>query len=138
MIRFNKRHIVKSFSWRFIAFFDTLLLSSFFSGNINFASKIVLFEFFSKIILYYFHERIWYKSNFKNKKLRHLIKTFTWRILGSIDTFIIGTLIIGDSIIALSISSFEIFSKLILYYVHEKIWYKSNFGLYKRKNETKH
>ena len=138
MIRFNKRHIVKSFSWRFIAFFDTLLLSSFFSGNINFASKIVLFEFFSKIIMYYFHERIWYKSNFKNKKLRHLIKTFTWRILGSIDTFIIGTLIIGDSIIALSISSFEIFSKLILYYVHEKIWYKSNFGLYKRKNETKH
>ncbi len=88
--------------------------------------------------MYYFHERIWYKSNFKNKKLRHLIKTFTWRILGSIDTFIIGTLIIGDSIIALSISSFEIFSKLILYYVHEKIWYKSNFGLYKRKNETKH
>ena len=104
MIRFNKRHIVKSFSWRFIAFFDTLLLSSFFSGNINFASKIVLFEFFSKIIMYYFHERIWYKSNFKNKKLRHLIKTFTWRILGSIDTFIIGTLIIGDSIIALSIT----------------------------------
>ncbi len=138
MIRFNKRHIVKSFSWRFIAFFDTLLLSSFFSGNINFASKIVLFEFFSKIIMYYLHERVWYKSNFKNKKLRHLIKTFTWRILGSIDTFIIGTLIIGDSIIALSISSFEIFSKLILYYVHEKIWYKSNFGLYKRKNETKH
>ena len=138
MIRFNKRHIVKSFSWRFIAFFDTLLLSSFFSGNINFASKIVLFEFFSKIVMYYFHERIWYKSNFENKKIRHLIKTFTWRILGSIDTFIIGTLIIGDSIIALSISGFEIFSKLILYYLHEKIWYKSNFGLYKRKNEIKH
>lgn len=138
MIRFNKRHIVKSFSWRFIAFFDTLLLSSFFSGNINFASKIVLFEFFSKIIIYYFHERIWYKSNFRNKKSRHLIKTFTWRILGSIDTFIIGTLIIGDSIIALSISSFEIFSKLILYYIHEKIWYKSNFGLDKRKNEIKY
>ena len=66
-----------------------------------------------------------------NKK-RHLLKTITWRIVGTLDTILISWFISGDPLIGLSIGTAEMFTKMILYYFHERIWYKSNFGI-KRK-----
>jgi len=62
---------------------------------------------------------------------RHIAKTITWRILGTLDTIIIGGLIIGDWKIGLSIGGVEVISKMTLYYIHERVWYKSNFGIKK-------
>ena len=63
---------------------------------------------------------------------RHLFKTMTWRIIGPIDTMIITWIISGDPFLGLSIGGVEVFSKMLLYYLHERVWYKfSNFGIKK-------
>ena len=59
----HKRHVFKTFSWRAIGTLDTLLLSWMFTGNPLIASKIALAEILTKMLLYYFHERIWYASS---------------------------------------------------------------------------
>ncbi len=69
------------------------------------------------------------KTNLSRK--RHILKTITWRILGTIDTIVIGGLITGDWTIGLSIGGIEVISKMILYYIHERVWYKSKFGVKK-------
>ena len=60
---------------------------------------------------------------------RHILKTISWRILGTIDTIVIGGLITGDWKIGLSIGCVEVISKMTLYYIHERVWYKSNYGI---------
>ena len=64
---------------------------------------------------------------------RHILKTITWRIVGTIDTILLGWLISGDPSIGLTVGGAELFTKMILYYLHERIWYKSNFGIKKMK-----
>jgi len=59
---------------------------------------------------------------------RHLLKTITWRIIGTIDTVAIGWVVSGDPLIGITIGSFEIITKMILYFIHERVWYKINFG----------
>lgn len=60
---------------------------------------------------------------------RHVLKTITWRIVGTIDTILIGWLVSGDPMVGLTIGSFEVFTKMILYFIHERLWYKVNLGV---------
>lgn len=61
---------------------------------------------------------------------RHLIKTITWRILGTLDTMIISWVITGSLTIGAAIGGVEVFTKMILYFLHERAWYKfSDFGV---------
>jgi|TARA_B110000977_G_scaffold4245_1_gene5968 uncharacterized membrane protein len=63
---------------------------------------------------------------------RHLAKTISWRIVGTIDTFILSWLITGSWKIGLSIGGVEVITKMILYYFHERAWYKySKYGINK-------
>ncbi len=62
---------------------------------------------------------------------RHILKTFTWRLIGTIDTILLGWLVSGDPTIGLTVGGAELFTKMILYYLHERMWYKSNFGIKK-------
>ena len=55
---------------------------------------------------------------------RHILKSITWRVLGTIDTIIIGWIVTGSLTIGMSIGGFELFTKLILYYIHERAWYR--------------
>lgn len=57
-------------------------------------------------------------------KLRHILKTITWRIVGTIDTIVLSWLITGDFSLGLKIGSIEVITKMILYYLHERVWYK--------------
>ena len=68
---------------------------------------------------------------------RHVAKTITWRIVGTIDTMIIGWFITGDAMTGLKIGGVEIVTKMILYYFHERMWFKINLGLPHRKTENK-
>lgn len=51
-------------------------------------------------------------------------KAVTWRIVGTIDTIVISYFLTGKVVIALSIGGFEVFSKMFLYFLHEKAWTK--------------
>ncbi len=68
---------------------------------------------------------------------RHLAKTITWRIVGTVDTMIIGWLITGDAITGIKIGGIELITKMILYYLHERIWFKMNLGLPHRDTNKK-
>jgi sulfate adenylyltransferase large subunit len=60
---------------------------------------------------------------------RGLAKAITWRMTGSADTFILSFLFTGSAKISAAISGTEIFTKLLLYYGHERIWARIKFGL---------
>jgi len=63
---------------------------------------------------------------------RHVAKTITWRIIGTLDTMIIAWVITGSLEWGLAIGGIEVFTKMILYFLHERAWYKfSKFGINK-------
>lgn len=53
---------------------------------------------------------------------RSFIKAVSWRITGSIDTFVVSLLITGKVGVAGSIASVEVITKILLYYFHERVW----------------
>ena len=57
-------------------------------------------------------------------KKRHILKTITWRIVGTLDTMCLGWLLTGSPLIGLKIGGLELFTKMILYYFHERTWHK--------------
>ena len=68
------------------------------------------------------------KKNIERK--RHIAKTISWRIVGTIDTIVISGLITGSWAAGLAIGGIEIISKMALYFLHERAWYKfSKFGI---------
>lgn len=69
---------------------------------------------------------------------RHIAKYVSYRILGTITTVIIGYILIDNFIIASSIGFIELCIKPLIYFLHERVWYKwISFGLKKeKKNEN--
>jgi uncharacterized membrane protein len=61
-------------------------------------------------------------SDRSDKPVKSAIKAVSWRIVGTIDTMIISYFITGKVTVALSIGSVEVFTKMILYYFHERLW----------------
>ena len=59
---------------------------------------------------------------------RSVAKSISWRITGTIDTMVISFLITGKLKWAFSIGAVELFTKMFLYYVHERIWNRVSFG----------
>lgn len=55
---------------------------------------------------------------------RHIAKTISWRIIGTIDTMILAGLISGNWKVGVSIGGAEVLTKMILYFLHERVWYK--------------
>ncbi len=64
----------------------------------------------------------------REKPNRSILKAISWRITGSLDTILVSYLITGNIKIAASIGVVEIITKSILYYLHERVWNKINFG----------
>ena len=133
-----KRHIAKAVTWRIVGTMDTMFLAWLITGDALTGLKIGGFELFTKMLLYYLHERVWYKLNLSRgsksleSKKRHLMKTVTWRVIGSMDTFLLGWIISGNPLAGFKISLAEVVTKMILYYGHERAWYKVNYGLDRR------
>ncbi|HKJ78555.1 MAG TPA: DUF2061 domain-containing protein [Prolixibacteraceae bacterium] len=67
-------------------------------------------------------------SRIIEKKRRSVVKTISWRMLGTIDTIIISWLVVGNLNFAITIGGIELFTKMVLYFFHERAWNKSNFG----------
>jgi len=53
------RSIVKAISWRIVGTIDTILISWIITGKIALALSIGLVEVVTKMLLYFFHERVW-------------------------------------------------------------------------------
>lgn len=127
-----KRHLAKTITWRIVGTIDTILIAWIISGNPLIGLKIGGLELITKMFLYYCHERIWYKINVSESKKRHLFKTITWRIIGTLDTMLLAWIITGNPLTGFSIGIVEVVTKMLLYYLHERAWYKIDFGLENR------
>ena len=124
------RSILKGISWRFFATIDTILVVLLITCllgecSLENALKIGASELLLKLILYYFHERIWLrilnKQATTNKEL--LTKSLSWRLVATTTTFIISGIILDAfNEVALYIALTELFTKFALYYLHEKLW----------------
>lgn len=61
---------------------------------------------------------------------RHILKTLTWRIIGTLDTMILSWLITGNWKFGVAIGGVELITKMVLYYLHERAWYKfTKYGI---------
>ncbi len=134
----KRRHIAKTITWRIVGSLDTFFLGTFFSGSAEVGGWIAFTEAVTKTILYYSHERVWANSNLilsssKSKKAqkRHIFKTFSWRTIGTLDTLLLSLIFTGSPLIGAKIALAEILTKMLLYYFHERIWFKSNWGVIK-------
>ena len=63
-----------------------------------------------------------------DRHYRSVVKAISWRVTGTVDTIIISFLITGHAKWALSIGFVELFTKVALYYLHERIWTRLSFG----------
>lgn len=131
-MKISKRHIAKSISWRILGSIDTLLFAWLITGDFNEGLSMSGITTVTKLVWYYFHEQFWLKSSVVDSNKRHVIKTFTWRIIGTIDTVLFGWMITGNPFEGLQIGMAETATKLLLYFGHEKLWYRVNFGLDQR------
>ncbi len=55
----NARSITKALTYRFWQSLNTFIISFIVTGKLEMATAIVSIEIFIKIIVYFFHERIW-------------------------------------------------------------------------------
>jgi uncharacterized membrane protein len=61
---------------------------------------------------------------------RHIAKTISWRLIGTLDTIILSWIITGNFKLGMAIGGVEVITKMVLYYFHERAWYKfSKFGV---------
>lgn len=62
------------------------------------------------------------------KHYRSLLKAISWRATGTVDTIFISFLVTGKIKLAISIGFVELFTKVGLFYVHERIWNRISLG----------
>ncbi|WP_374527503.1 DUF2061 domain-containing protein [Novosphingobium sp.] len=60
---------------------------------------------------------------------RSFVKGVSWRILGSIDTFMLSWFFTGSPKAAGAIASTEVITKVLLYYFHERVWSSVKWGV---------
>jgi len=64
----------------------------------------------------------------KVTKSRSALKAITWRVVGTLDTFVLSYFITHKAVTAASIAGFEVLTKTILYYFHERGWNNIQWG----------
>lgn len=64
----------------------------------------------------------------REKPYRSIVKSISWRTVGTIDTMLIAWLITGKLNFAIAIGGVEVFTKMVLYFFHERLWNRIKFG----------
>ena len=148
------RSIAKAVSWRVVGTIDTFILSFViikylgpYLGMAEHASGadiaqtatyIAVTEVITKMVFYFLHERFWVRLKWgvsveDGKRVesysRTSTKTATWRTIASLDTMFLAWFFTGNIVTAISIGGLEVFTKLFLYFIHERVWSKLPFGI---------
>lgn len=135
----KNRSLIKSISYRVIGFVNTFLISFLVINDgvndktIKYSLYLALLVLIIKAITYYLHERFWNIFDFGrlNKtvsKVRSILKALTWRIAASTITLISAILITSNLEWTKSIVIYEFINGILIYYVHERIWNRLNWG----------
>ncbi len=130
----HARSFLKGVTWRVLGTMDTIVLSFVVTGSIGDALKIGFTEVITKVVLFYLHERVWNVIPMGRihgvgpTHGRSLLKGISWRVVGTLDTIFIAWMITGKPLNALTIGGFEVFTKVALFYLHERVWGKLMWG----------
>jgi uncharacterized membrane protein len=125
----HARAVAKGVTWRIIGTIDTFLWSWLITHQPVKAGAIASTEVFTKVALFYLHERLWRVIRFApNSHMRSLAKAISWRVVGSADTFILSLIFTHSGKYAISIASAEALTKIALYYFHERVWRRVRWG----------
>jgi uncharacterized membrane protein len=127
------RSLVKGVSWRMVGTIDTFFVSWLILGDIRLAAPIALTEVLTKVFLYFLHERLWNIIKWGRKynkptHVRSLVKGISWRFVGSTDTILISLFYSGLVLGSFGIGLSEILTKVVLFYLHERLWTVIRWG----------
>ncbi len=64
----------------------------------------------------------------REKHSRSLVKAISWRVLGSIDTFLLSWFFTSSVKAAGAIAVTEVLTKIVLFYLHEQAWGHIGWG----------
>lgn len=67
---------------------------------------------------------------------RSFAKAVSWRVLGSLDTFVLSWFFTGSPKAAGAIAITEVLTKMVLYYFHERAWANVSWGFAKGGEES--
>lgn len=59
---------------------------------------------------------------------RSILKALSWRVFATITTILIVYIFTRQLLLSFSVGFFEVTSKLLLYYLHERIWNNISWG----------
>lgn len=68
------------------------------------------------------------KSRTSDTRYRSLLKAVSWRVTGTVDTFLISWIISGTLTVASGIALTEVATKIFLFWLHERVWNKIDIG----------
>ena len=60
--------------------------------------------------------------------LRSVIKSISWRVIGTLDTLVVSYFVTGEVVLATSIASVDFLTKMVLYFFHERFWNRIKWG----------
>jgi len=131
------RSVIKGISWRIIGTTDTIIIATFITGDYHKAFSIGGIELLTKIFLFYLHERLWFRIKIENFHVRSIVKGIAWRGVAFFDTFMISYFITHVPVNAAQIAGIELFTKIPVFYLHERLWRWIKWGqLPEIENET--
>ncbi|AZQ43551.1 DUF2061 domain-containing protein [Nonlabens ponticola] len=64
----------------------------------------------------------------QDSTVRSIVKSVSWRVIGTIDTVLISYFLTGEINTAFAIGGVELITKMVLYVAHERVWNCIKFG----------
>ncbi len=146
------RSLLKAVSWRIVGTVDTIVVSYLWTGEVRTAVIIGSTEVITKVGLYYLHERLWSRiplgtvrrhmpfhadqpqpgKPLRDSNWRSLLKAVSWRVVGTLDTFLVSYFWTHSTGKALVIGGTDMLTKIVLYYLHERAWVRIPLGTIRR------
>ena len=140
MIETNKRSITKMITYKLSVLIEGSLVTYLITGNLELSILLQSTKQFIMLFAYYFHERIWDKIswgrniNDEDSNKRSISKMISYKILIIIIGLSVTYALTGDLTLTLLITASKNITSAIVYYIHERIWAKSKWGMIEKEN----
>ena len=64
-----------------------------------------------------------------DNNVRSMVKAISWRIMATSATIILVFIFTGELILAAGVGLLEVISKIMLYFIHERLWNLVKWGV---------
>lgn len=122
----------KAFTWRVSATLCTVLITYAVVGNLDTAVRIGLPDFVFKLVVFYFHERLWLSALLQRLlpvlDTRRLAKMASWKATALSMTLSITYWVTGSLHSALKVGPTDFCVKMFGFWLHERVWDTVSWG----------